>query len=128
MELAHHLLNLYRNMKSALRVLLKKKTRLVEANCPFIDYPYQHTTKWSQTERMQFNQAWQKHGKDFYLISREIPTKSVKQVVEYYYYWKIIDSSDTTAVDQEEYNEDISIDQVCIHRALETLVSLVVLN
>ena len=74
LELAHHVLNMHRSIKTALKLLLRRKTRVLESTCPFLDYPYQCSTYWTQAERISFNRAWKNHGKDFFLISKEVRT------------------------------------------------------
>jgi hypothetical protein len=44
--------------------------------------------KWSPYEVSVFEGALLHHGKEFHLVSREIKTKSTKEVIDFYYIWK----------------------------------------
>lgn len=44
--------------------------------------------KWSPYEVAVFEGAMLHHGKEFHLVSREIKTKSTKEVIDFYYIWK----------------------------------------
>jgi hypothetical protein len=44
--------------------------------------------KWSPYEVSVFEGAILHHGKEFHLVSREIKTKSTKEVIDFYYIWK----------------------------------------
>jgi hypothetical protein len=44
--------------------------------------------KWSPCEIALFEAALLHHGKEFHTVSKEIRTKSTKEVVDFYYIWK----------------------------------------
>ena len=44
--------------------------------------------KWSPYEIAMFEAALLHHGKEFHLVSREVRTKSTKDVIDFYYVWK----------------------------------------
>jgi len=44
--------------------------------------------RWSPYEIAMFEGAMIHHGKEFHLVSREIGTKSTKEVIDFYYTWK----------------------------------------
>eukprot|EP00980_Cylindrotheca_fusiformis_P018511 scaffold6124_cov122-Cylindrotheca_fusiformis.AAC.30 len=44
--------------------------------------------KWSPYEVAVFEGAMLHYGKEFHLVSREIKTKSTKEVIDFYYIWK----------------------------------------
>lgn len=44
--------------------------------------------RWSPYEIAVFESALLHHGKEFHLVSREIKTKSTKEVIDFYYVWK----------------------------------------
>lgn len=43
---------------------------------------------WSEEECKNFEKVLQCHGKKFHYVPKLIPAKSVKDVVEFYYFWK----------------------------------------
>ena len=43
---------------------------------------------WSEEECKNFERVLQCHGKKFHYVQRLVPSKSVKDVVEFYYFWK----------------------------------------
>lgn len=43
---------------------------------------------WSEDECKHFERVLQFHGKKFHMVTKIIPSKSVKDVVEFYYFWK----------------------------------------
>ncbi|XP_063279521.1 zinc finger protein 541-like [Prinia subflava] len=55
---------------------------------PLADYHYAGSDRWSPEEKESFEKALHTYGKDFHLIQKQIPSKTVAQCVEYYYSWK----------------------------------------
>lgn len=44
--------------------------------------------RWHQSEVEVFLKGLEEHGKDFYKIAKEIPTKTTGDCVQFYYFWK----------------------------------------
>lgn len=44
--------------------------------------------RWHQSEVEVFLRGLEEHGKDFYKIAKEIPTKTTGDCVQFYYFWK----------------------------------------
>ena len=44
--------------------------------------------RWSSKERQQFRRAWRVHRKQFQQIQNQVETKSLPEIIEYYYSWK----------------------------------------
>ncbi|XP_064260220.1 zinc finger protein 541-like isoform X1 [Passer domesticus] len=55
---------------------------------PLADYHYAGSDRWTAEEKEAFQKAFHTYGKDFHLIQKQIPSKTVAQCVEYYYCWK----------------------------------------
>ncbi|XP_064261365.1 zinc finger protein 541-like [Passer domesticus] len=55
---------------------------------PLADYHYAGSDRWTAEEKEAFQKAFHTYGKDFHLIKKQIPSKTVAQCVEYYYCWK----------------------------------------
>ncbi|XP_064288029.1 transcriptional-regulating factor 1-like isoform X2 [Passer domesticus] len=55
---------------------------------PLADYHYAGSDRWTPEEKEAFQKAFHTYGKDFHLIQKQIPSKTVAQCVEYYYCWK----------------------------------------
>ncbi|XP_077502135.1 mesoderm induction early response protein 2-like [Amblyomma americanum] len=54
------------------------------------------TRPWSEEERQSFENGFRLYGKDFCKIQvRELPARSVGELVEYYYLWKKTERHDT---------------------------------
>ena len=43
---------------------------------------------WSPKERQQFRRAWRVHRKQFNMLQSSVETKSLPEIIEYYYSWK----------------------------------------
>ncbi|XP_038072784.1 uncharacterized protein LOC119741156 isoform X2 [Patiria miniata] len=87
-EYAHHCLHRADgDIQLALKMLMNPQS-CPEDNNPFNDYNYNFTATWSQGERKIFRDYFKIKGKDFHAIQKHIPTKPVKEIVEYYYLWK----------------------------------------
>lgn len=67
------------DIKLAVERLMAKTGQDFDNNQPFI---------WTEDEENQFQRSIMLFGKNFYLISQAMKTKTVKQCVEYYYLWK----------------------------------------
>ncbi|XP_035218844.1 suppressor of activated egl-4 protein 1-like [Stegodyphus dumicola] len=55
---------------------------------PLLTYQYSENDRWSPEEIEAYHQGLLKWDKDFFSIAKEIPTKTTKQCVQFYYLWK----------------------------------------
>jgi uncharacterized C2H2 Zn-finger protein len=87
-ELALHLLNQVNgSVKEAVRLLVHGKS-LLTSDSELCNYNYIGTKYWSSKERQQFRRAWRIHRKCFNMIQSSIESKSLTDIIEYYYSWK----------------------------------------
>ncbi|KFO07036.1 Zinc finger protein 541, partial [Balearica regulorum gibbericeps] len=87
-EFALHCLHEARgNTVEALEMMLLGMPQKSESH-PLANYHYTGSDSWTPLEKQLFKKAFRLHKKDFYLIHKQIQTKSVAQCVEYYYIWK----------------------------------------
>ncbi|XP_065919665.1 uncharacterized protein [Dysidea avara] len=87
-EYAHHILHkLGGSVKEAVKVLLSGRS-LVHKDTFMANYNYSGSTKWSTKERQRFRRAWRDNQKDFRAIHKNVNSKDMRQVIEYYYTWK----------------------------------------
>ncbi|KAK3093940.1 hypothetical protein FSP39_022050 [Pinctada imbricata] len=87
-EYALHILNIYKgNIQTAMLRLMSGKVSLPKDHT-LLSYTYQETDSWSTEEIERYQQALWKCDKDFYALSKEMGTKSVKECVQFYYLWK----------------------------------------
>ncbi|XP_075266427.1 uncharacterized protein LOC142358750 isoform X3 [Convolutriloba macropyga] len=90
-ELAFHALaKAGGSVKHAMKQLLARRQKVYLGD-PLGDYRYQNCAYWSRQERDTFNQCWSTYGKDFYKMRKQLPAKSLSDIVEYYYSWKLDD-------------------------------------
>ncbi|XP_056370699.1 zinc finger protein 541-like isoform X2 [Oenanthe melanoleuca] len=88
LELALHCLHQARgSVPEALEMLLSGGPPTPQGH-PLADYHYADSVKWTPEEKESFQKAFHTYGKDFHLIQKQIPSKTVAQCVEYYYSWK----------------------------------------
>lgn len=87
-EFAYHCLqHAQGDIEIALMMLLNQKP-LLPKNVHVNGYKYDFATPWSQSERKAFRDMYKAKGKDFHEIQKGIPTKTAKDCIEYYYFWK----------------------------------------
>ncbi|KFW11421.1 hypothetical protein N327_01677, partial [Fulmarus glacialis] len=87
LELALHCLHEAQgNVLEALEMMLFGAPHRSESH-PLANYHYAGSDTWTPLEKQLFKKAFRVHKKDFYLIQKQIQTKTVSQCVEYYYTW-----------------------------------------
>ncbi|GIX66669.1 mitotic deacetylase-associated SANT domain protein [Caerostris darwini] len=87
-EYALHLLHACKgNIKDAILGLIDSNPKLPPYH-PLLSFQYSENDKWSSEEIEAYHQSLLKCDKDFYSIAKEIPTKTVKQCIQFYYLWK----------------------------------------
>ncbi|XP_017769279.1 PREDICTED: uncharacterized protein LOC108557319 isoform X2 [Nicrophorus vespilloides] len=87
-EYAIHLLHMCAGNIHEAMLKLMQPTPSLPSDHPLLCYQYSESDKWTATETEIFHLALQKHDKDFFLISKEVGSKTVKQCVQFYYMWK----------------------------------------
>ncbi|XP_064278718.1 zinc finger protein 541-like [Passer domesticus] len=88
LELALHCLHQARgSVPEALEMLLSGGPPTTQGH-PLADYHYAGSDRWTPEEKEALQKAFHTYGKDFHLIQKQIPSKTVAQCVEYYYCWK----------------------------------------
>jgi len=93
-EYALHLLHLARgNIKEAMLLLMKSQPKLPRGHT-LLTYKYQECDSWSLEEIEAYHQALMKWDKDFFAISKQVNSKSVKQCIQFYYLWKKVCSDE----------------------------------
>ncbi|XP_063958685.1 transcriptional-regulating factor 1-like isoform X1 [Lytechinus pictus] len=88
-EYAHHCL--YRadgDIELALLMILNGNPMVADEFLHMADYKYDFSEEWTVAERKLFRDMYKTKGKDFHEIAKGIPTKTVRDCVEYYYWWK----------------------------------------
>ncbi|GIY07466.1 zinc finger protein 541 [Caerostris extrusa] len=87
-EYALHLLHACKgNIKDAILGLIDSNPKLPPYHS-LLSFQYSENDKWSSEEIEAYHQSLLKCDKDFYSIAKEIPTKTVKQCIQFYYLWK----------------------------------------
>ncbi|XP_071963554.1 uncharacterized protein [Antedon mediterranea] len=90
LEYAYHCLARAKgDMELALLMLMSQDAKVPRGmadNCQ--DYRYDFPERWNLQERKAFRDGYKSKGKDFFEIGKCVPTKTVKDLVEYYYRWK----------------------------------------
>ncbi|KAK3597415.1 hypothetical protein CHS0354_040150 [Potamilus streckersoni] len=87
-EYALHLLYLAKgNIQDAMCNLMEEPVHL-PAHHHLLNYIYQENDSWSAEEIDKYQQAMFNHDKDFFMISKEVATKTTKQCIQFYYLWK----------------------------------------
>ncbi|XP_072171460.1 uncharacterized protein [Diadema setosum] len=88
-EYAHHCLHRAKgDIEMALLMLLNRVPVVQDEDRHMMDYRYDFSQEWTNGERKLFRDMYKAKGKDFHEIAKGIPTKTVKDCVEYYYWWK----------------------------------------
>ncbi|KAM8834033.1 uncharacterized protein mideasb isoform 1-T4 [Synchiropus picturatus] len=87
-ELAHHCLHECRGDIMAALALMMMKTPLFPEHHPLSSYHYAGSDEWTAAERRQFNKGIATYKKDFFMVQKQVTTKTVAQCVEFYYTYK----------------------------------------
>ncbi|XP_057714679.1 mitotic deacetylase-associated SANT domain protein [Corythoichthys intestinalis] len=87
-ELAHHCLHECNgDIMAALSLLMLRDPVLPKSHL-LSNYHYSGSDKWSAAERCQFNKGMATYKKDFFMVQKQVSTKTVAQCVEFYYSYK----------------------------------------
>lgn len=87
-ELAHHCLFQSRGDVLAALSLMMLRNPVFPKSHHLSNYHYSGSDNWSPAERRQFNKGITAHKKDFFMVQKQVCTKSVTQCVEFYYTFK----------------------------------------
>ncbi|BFZ12228.1 hypothetical protein BsWGS_15263 [Bradybaena similaris] len=87
-EYALHLLHLAKGDISEAMLMLMADPPMLPVGHPMLDYKYQESDSWNSNEMERFYRSIMIHDKDFFKVSKDVGTKSVKQCVQFYYVWK----------------------------------------
>ncbi|XP_019745992.1 ELM2 and SANT domain-containing protein 1 [Hippocampus comes] len=87
-ELAHHCLHRSNGDIMAALSLLMLSDPIFPKSHSLSDYHYSGSDKWSAAERRQFNRGMATYKKDFFMVQKQVSTKTVAQCVEFYYSYK----------------------------------------
>nr|UEK51590.1 HOX-like protein 8 [Parasacculina yatsui] len=77
----------YGNIKNSMLQLMQPLPHLPNGH-PLQDFTYMESLKWSPREIQTLQNALARYNKDFRLVAQEIGTRTVRQCVQFYYYWK----------------------------------------
>ncbi|XP_077477347.1 uncharacterized protein mideasb isoform X1 [Stigmatopora argus] len=87
-ELAHHCLHECNgDIMAALSLLMLRDPVLPKSHL-LSNYHYSGSDKWSAAERCIFNKGMATYKKDFFMVQKQVNTKTVAQCVEFYYSYK----------------------------------------
>lgn len=88
LELGLHVLHFYDgDFDKSIKAILNDSIELEEDN-PILTYKYNETEVWSKEEVKLFEESILKYDKNFSDIAAEMKTKTTKQCIEFYYFWK----------------------------------------
>ncbi|XP_061699798.1 mitotic deacetylase-associated SANT domain protein isoform X2 [Syngnathoides biaculeatus] len=87
-ELAHHCLHECNGDVTAALSLLMLRDPVWPESHSLSNYHYSGSDRWSATERRQFNKGMAASKKDFFMVQKQVSTKTVAQCVEFYYSYK----------------------------------------
>uniref|UniRef100_A0A8C9ZA71 Mitotic deacetylase associated SANT domain protein b n=1 Tax=Sander lucioperca TaxID=283035 RepID=A0A8C9ZA71_SANLU len=87
-ELAHHCLYECKGDIMAALSLLMLRNPIFPKSHPIANYHYSGSDSWTTAERRQFNKGITAYKKDFFMVQKQVNTKSVAQCVEFYYTYK----------------------------------------
>ncbi|XP_031703397.1 ELM2 and SANT domain-containing protein 1 isoform X1 [Anarrhichthys ocellatus] len=87
-ELAHHCLYECKGEIMAALSLLMLRNPVFPKSHNLANYHYSGSDSWTAAERRQFNKGIAAYKKDFFLVQKQVTTKSVAQCVEFYYTYK----------------------------------------
>lgn len=76
------------NVEEALDTLYQANGDIKQAMQQLLKTDLINQAIWSFNEVLMFERLIMLHGKNFYLISKDLETKSVKECVQFYYIWK----------------------------------------
>ncbi|XP_059209106.1 mitotic deacetylase-associated SANT domain protein isoform X2 [Centropristis striata] len=87
-ELAHHCLYECKGDIMAALSLLMLRNPVFNKSHHLANYHYSGSDSWTTAERRQFNKGITTFKKDFFMVQKQVTTKSVAQCVEFYYTYK----------------------------------------
>ncbi|XP_060919147.1 mitotic deacetylase-associated SANT domain protein isoform X2 [Labrus mixtus] len=87
-ELAHHCLHECKGDIMAALSLLMLRNPVLSKSHHLAHYHYSGSDSWTAAERRQFNKGITAYKKDFFMVQKQVTTKSVAQCVEFYYTYK----------------------------------------
>ncbi|XP_039993560.1 mitotic deacetylase-associated SANT domain protein isoform X2 [Xiphias gladius] len=87
-ELAHHCLYECKGDIMAALSLLMLKNPIFPKSHHLSNYHYSGSDSWTAAERRQFNKGITAYKKDFFMVQKQVTTKTVAQCVEFYYTYK----------------------------------------
>uniref|UniRef100_H3DPM2 Mitotic deacetylase associated SANT domain protein n=1 Tax=Tetraodon nigroviridis TaxID=99883 RepID=H3DPM2_TETNG len=87
-ELAHHCLHQCRGDIMAALALLMLQNPVLSTAHHLANYHYSGSDSWTAAERRQFNRGITAYKKDFFMVQKQVATKTVAQCVEFYYTYK----------------------------------------
>lgn len=77
----------YGNIKNAMLQLMQPLPNLPNGH-PLQDFTYMESLKWTPREIQTLQNALARYNKDFRLVAQEVGSRTVRQCVQFYYYWK----------------------------------------
>ncbi|XP_068607706.1 mitotic deacetylase-associated SANT domain protein [Brachionichthys hirsutus] len=87
-ELAHHCLHECKGDIMVALSLLMLRSPIFPKPHHLSEYHYSGSDSWTAAERRQFNKGIAAYRKDFFIVQKQVVTKSVAQCVEFYYTYK----------------------------------------
>ncbi|RVE57513.1 hypothetical protein OJAV_G00216830 [Oryzias javanicus] len=87
-ELAHHCLHQCEGDIMAALSMLLLKSSIFPRSHHLSRYHYSGSDSWTAAERRQFNKGIGTYKKDFFMVQKQVTTKTVAQCVEFYYTYK----------------------------------------
>ncbi|KAF6732739.1 ELM2 and SANT domain-containing protein 1 [Oryzias melastigma] len=87
-ELAHHCLHQCEGDIMAALSMLLLKNPIFPRSHHLSRYHYSGSDSWTAAERRQFNKGIGTYKKDFFMVQKQVTTKTVAQCVEFYYTYK----------------------------------------
>lgn len=75
------------DIMAALSLMMLKDPIVPKSHC-LANYHYSGSDSWTAAERRQFNKGITAYKKDFFMVQKQVVTKSVSQCVEFYYTYK----------------------------------------
>ncbi|KAG7511398.1 ELM2 and SANT domain-containing protein 1 [Solea senegalensis] len=87
-ELAHHCLYECKGDIMAALAFLMLRNPIFPKSHHLSNYHYSGSDSWTAAERRQFNKGITAYKKDFFMVQKQVTTKTVAQCVEFYYTYK----------------------------------------
>uniref|UniRef100_A0A7N6BRL3 ELM2 and Myb/SANT-like domain containing 1b n=1 Tax=Anabas testudineus TaxID=64144 RepID=A0A7N6BRL3_ANATE len=87
-ELAHHCLYECKGDIMAALSMLMLRNPIFPKSHQLSNYHYSGSDGWTAAERRQFNKGIAAYKKDFFMVQKQVITKTVAQCVEFYYTYK----------------------------------------